>query len=300
MNEDPQWYVMQGEEQLGPYTGENLMEYAAGGNIVRESLVWTEGMAEWLPAGQIEGLFPPEAAPEPAPAAAVAAYRPGQSALGGATPAYGAATHSALGMQPALGADDPYNCPGIKPASFGLWLLFFLGGLFLTIIGMVMTVSAAATIANAGSEGTAQASGMGTGAIVLLAGCFLTTLSFIPVLICVHRAWQCLQPGGLARSTPGKAVGFLFIPLFNYYWIFQAFNGLAKDWNRTVASYSDLKAAPKMSEGVFLTFCIGNFVPPLGPIMLFPVMSQLCKGINFFAFRPKAGYTGALGGLPGR
>lgn len=284
---------MQGEEQLGPYSEENLLEYATGGNITRESLVWTEGMAEWLPASQIGGLFPVELAPIQVATTA----KPVHVALGG--PARNSYTPS--GMRPAIGSDDPYTCVGIKPASFGLWVSMFLGGFVVMIIGVVMLFSAAASVAaasnsNGGEPTAAQAGGMGMSGLIILVGCLVTTFSFIPVLITLHRAWSCLQPGGMARSTPGKAIGFLFIPFFNYYWIFQAFNGFAADWNRTVSSYTDLKAAPRMSEGVFLTFCIGNFVPPLGPIMLFPVMSQLCKGVNFFAYRPKPGSSGLFGG----
>ena len=293
---------MQGEEQLGPYSGQQLVEYATGGNITRESLVWTEGMAEWLPAGQIDGVFPAEAQP------AVAAVQPGQVSFGGAAPAQGANPYATPGMmqQPALGADDPYPSPGVKASSFGLWLGLFLGSIVLTIVGFVMAGSAAASAAKAAEASgeaaelsTAQAGTMGIGAILILIGYVLIILSFIPMYINLYRSWRCLQPGGLARSTPGKAVGFLFIPFFNYYWIFMAFNGLAKDWNRTVATYSDLRSAPKLSEGVFLTFCIGCFLPPLGPIMLFPVMAQMCKGINFFAFRPKPGQGGLAGASTG-
>jgi len=106
------------------------------------------------------------------------------------------------------------------------------------------------------------------------------------VFFCInfHRAWTCLQSGG-AQTTPGKAVGFMFIPFFNLYWVFVAINGLPKDWNRIVASYEDLKAAPKLSETTFLLYCVGVFFFPLALIMIFPMMSQLCKGINFFASR---------------
>ena len=55
--------------------------------------------------------------------------------------------------------------------------------------------------------------------------------------------------------------------------------------------------APKLSEGVFLLFCIGCLVFPLSLIMIFPVMSQICTGVNYFAYRPKPGQPGALGGF---
>jgi hypothetical protein len=46
--------------------------------------------------------------------------------------------------------------------------------------------------------------------------------------ILVYKFWQILQDG-FARTTPGKAVGFMFIPFFNFYWLFVAYYGLSKD-----------------------------------------------------------------------
>lgn len=300
---------MQGEEQLGPYSGEQLVEYATAGNITRESLIWTEGMAEWLPAGQVEGIFPAEAAPAQAVVATAAPVQPalGGAAPAGVAPAQAANPYQAPGMmQPALGADDPYPSPGVKASSFGLWMGLFLGSVALIVIGAFMAASAGVSAAGneVNAEGmpeisNAQAGSMGIGIILVMGGSLLHSLSFIPVCINLYRAWSCLQPGGLARTTPGKGIGFLFIPIFNLYWLFMAFNGLAKDWNQTTSTYSDLQAAPKLSEGVFLTFCIGCFLPPLSLIMLFPVMSQMCKGINFFASRPKPGQAGAADASPG-
>lgn len=302
---------MQGEEQLGPYTGEQLVEYATAGNITRESLIWTEGMAEWLPAGQVEGIFPAEAAPAQAVVATAAPVQSAQPALGGAAPAGLAPAQAANPyqapsmMQPALGADDPYPSPGVKASSFGLWMGLFLGSIALIVIGLIMGFSAVASAAQASAADetaeltNAQAGTMGIGSILALIGYLMMILSFIPMYINLYRAWSCLQPGGLARTTPGKGIGFLFIPFFNYYWLFMAFYGLAKDWNQTTSTYSDIQAAPKLSEGVFLTFCIGCFLPPLSLIMLFPVMSQMCKGINFFAFRPKPGQPGVAGAAQG-
>jgi hypothetical protein len=51
---------MQEGQQYGPYRGDQLAEFAKEGRIVRESMVWAEGMAAWVTAAQVEGLFPPE------------------------------------------------------------------------------------------------------------------------------------------------------------------------------------------------------------------------------------------------
>jgi hypothetical protein len=75
------------------------------------------------------------------------------------------------------------------------------------------------------------------------------------VLRCVimYKAWNQVQDG-YQRTTPGKAVGFCFIPFFNFYWIFVAYHGLAQDIN----SYMRRNAVPGelMSEGLALTYCI--------------------------------------------
>jgi hypothetical protein len=288
-----QWFVHSNGEQMGPYTGQQLVEYAQQGNIVAETMVWAEGMAEWAPASQIPGLFPEAPAPEPVPvAAAVAttstAWAPPGSRLatGGARAATAVATASYAAQAPVGGAYPYFQ---VKSASFGLWLGTLVGGFVLFIIAMIMLISgAAANVAaqNSGQAGTELegAGQMGMAGIVFIIASILSLASMVFFCMNLYRAWACLQPGG-AQTTPGKAIGFMFIPFYNLYWVFVAINGLPKDWNRIVASYEDLKAAPKLSETTFMLYCIGVFFAPLAFIMIFPMMSQLCKGINFFASR---------------
>ena len=52
----------------GPYTTSQLQQYVQTGQVTRDSLLWREGMAAWLGAGQIAELAhlfapPPAAAP---------------------------------------------------------------------------------------------------------------------------------------------------------------------------------------------------------------------------------------------
>lgn len=49
-------------------------------------------------------------------------------------------------------------------------------------------------------------------------------------LVFLYRCWELVQDGQ-AQTTPGQAVGFLFIPFFNLYWMFVAIRGLAEDLN---------------------------------------------------------------------
>lgn len=68
--------------------------------------------------------------------------------------------------------------------------------------------------------------------------------SSILQFILIYKFWKVVQDG-YARTTSGRAVGFLFIPLFNIYWFFHAYYGLAKDlngyMNRNFRFMSDLK-----------------------------------------------------------
>lgn len=285
-----QWFVHSNDQQMGPYTGAQLVEYAQQGNIVPETMVWTEGMAEWSPASQIPGLFPEAPAPVAVAAATTsAAWAPPGSRLAAAGAVAGtqAVSSYATAIAPVGGE---YPMVMVNKSSFGLWLGTFVGGFVLFFISMIMMISGAVAGAKAdaaspdGDAGMVGAGQAGIGFILYLLSLVALLVATIFFCINLYRAWRCLQPGG-AQTTPGKAIGLMFIPFFNIYWVFVAINGLPKDWNRIVASYDDLQTAPKLGETTFLLYCIGVFFPPLLLIMIFPMMSQLCKGINFFAAR---------------
>ena len=47
-----QWYYSKNGTQLGPVPQDELVAKLAGGEVASTDLVWREGMADWLPAGQ--------------------------------------------------------------------------------------------------------------------------------------------------------------------------------------------------------------------------------------------------------
>jgi len=61
---------------------------------------------------------------------------------------------------------------------------------------------------------------------------FLTGLpAVILFFVWLYRAWSVVPP--IDRSTsPGKAVGYMFIPFFNLYWVFRAIPGLSASTRR--------------------------------------------------------------------
>ncbi|HEX8915645.1 MAG TPA: DUF4339 domain-containing protein [Humisphaera sp.] len=73
----PDWYYARQGQQAGPLTQEALARAISAGQVGRQDQVWTDGMAEWRPAGEVPqfaGMFAAAQAPAPAPAPAPSPY----------------------------------------------------------------------------------------------------------------------------------------------------------------------------------------------------------------------------------
>jgi len=106
-----------------------------------------------------------------------------------------------------------------------------------------------------------------------------------------YTAWSVIQDGH-ARTTPGKAIGFCFIPLFNFYWIFQMVHGYSKDYNAYLKRHA-IEREP-LSEQFFLTATIvvlvtglmkripvlGAFAALFSFLVLLYVMNALLDAVN--------------------
>lgn len=97
--------------------------------------------------------------------------------------------------------------------------------------------------------------------------CIVSSVSLgaaVLFLVLLYNFWKILQDG-YAAVTPGKAVGFLFIPLFNFYWAFKAFWGLAKEQNNfidrhySMAAGSQIQRANPVLPLIFCIFYLVNF-----------------------------------------
>ena len=63
MTTQNQWYYVKNNERCGPVEPARLKQLADAGEVQRDSLVWRVGMANWVEAEQVQGLFPPPAQP---------------------------------------------------------------------------------------------------------------------------------------------------------------------------------------------------------------------------------------------
>lgn len=99
-------------------------------------------------------------------------------------------------------------------------------------------------------------------AIVILI--VVLTVAQVLAWILLYRSWQSIQDGK-ARTSPGKAVGYCLIPVFQYFWLFIAFYGLSKDMNRYLRDNN--VDVPPVKEGVALLFCVWPYI--FFPVFLF-------------------------------
>jgi len=182
-----------------------------------------------------------------------------------------------------------------KPVSTTFYVTSYIVGsviggilMFLGIIGMF----GGAAAVEQGNEGGEVFAGIGF--LLMMAGSVLFLYSFIVTLVLYYKMWDAIQDGS-ARTSPGAAVGFLFIPFFNIYWIFQAVWGFSKDYNAYLQRHQI--AAQPLPDSLFLIFCILSIVsgiPYIGALfglasaIIFIIMIvKICAAINMLAILPE-------------
>jgi hypothetical protein len=102
------WFFASKGQQQGPYPEDQLRAFVARGTVTADTLVWSEGMADWQKAGTIPGLFSGASGPPTIP-------QPGGPLMNLGGPG-GAALSIEIGLWPLLG-----------------WSVLFLIGMLLVI-----------------------------------------------------------------------------------------------------------------------------------------------------------------------
>jgi uncharacterized RDD family membrane protein YckC len=165
------WYYAQGTEQIGPINESDFQVLVSSGEISPDTLVWHEGMTEWLPCQQVL-------------AAAAKAFSDEPNSGLGLTPCRECGL--SFGRDEMISFQDAWICASCKPIYFqrlkegaalpgtlryaGFWVRFcakFVDGLILGIISAVLSavvigamsplLRQTLTTAEAGSSGTSGA-----------------------------------------------------------------------------------------------------------------------------------------------
>ncbi|MDD3470888.1 MAG: DUF4339 domain-containing protein [Thermoguttaceae bacterium] len=127
--------------------------------------------------------------------------------------------------------------------------------------------------------------------------CSMVFLIGIPILIAaqvfefllLYKFWILVSPP-IARTTPGKAVGFCFIPFFNLYWCFVAFYGLSQDMNKTLEM---CQSPVRTNESLVLAWCIvsvASLLSYLHPAAMLPfgVAGAVLEVLSLFEMKKGA------------
>ncbi|MFN7947681.1 MAG: hypothetical protein U0Z53_20190 [Blastocatellia bacterium] len=141
-----------------------------------------------------------------------------------------------------------------------------------------------------------------TPAVLLAAGVLLLVYADIVFLVLLYKAWGCIQDG-VTRTKPGQAIGFLFIPIFNWYWVFRAIPGFADEYN----SYLERTNLPvrRLTKGAFQALAVLSvltLIPIIGAIaalaalfVVCGVADKLCLAVNALAEATPNFVSGASG-----
>jgi len=270
------FYMLMGGQRKGPFTIEQL----AAEGLERDTLVWHTGQADWVRADQLPALdelmltIPPPVPRPPGPAAPLAAPSPI------VVPAPPALTYDL-----AFPASWVRYRPGVFKTLYA-WFLVSLGLSCLVAVGAVVFFILVENERHAAYEAQVELNNpvvfrdivnreahrarinaslrrvnnfiqFGFLSVALAALTLVGALVLFYVLL--YKAWNQIQDGH-ARTSASKAVGFLFIPFFNLYWLFVAIYGLAWDLHNYVVRrrlYGRHNLLPyPVSPGLGLACCI--------------------------------------------
>jgi len=106
----------------------------------------------------------------------------------------------------------------------------------------------------------------------------VTALPVVGGLLLIYRMWAAVQDGS-ARVTPASAVGRLFIPFYNLYWMFVALPGYADDYNRYIGRHN-LGGRP-LARGPLVAYCVLALVGGLA--MTIAISANLLVGLALAA-----------------
>ena len=102
----------------------------------------------------------------------------------------------------------------------------------------------------------------------------------------IFKYWKAL-PEAHRKTTPGKAVGFLFIPFFNFYWVFVSFPALAKGYYSYGKQVNDPEIKDMSGLGiayavVFVLVWVVFLTPAPGAVTFVTTIADVAVFVLFF------------------
>lgn len=250
-----EYFYTRNGQQVGPVPINQLVHH----QLQRDTYVWAEGMPDWQKAGDVPGLqflfqaAPGQQAPPPPPASN---YRP-------ADMGQFARTATGMPMYTTYWKVDHFPSPQQIDRKFRMWQVMYWLNIAIMVLGLIVMII---LIEERWRDEEIGLYFMGL--MVAWLPLYITAKVFRLQLLSL--AWKLIHdPQFAPRNSPDKAVGLLFVPIFNIYWNFEAYKGFMEDANR----YMDLKGihglrADVQFANVYCMLFIFLIIPYLGWIML--------------------------------
>jgi hypothetical protein len=137
--------------------------------------------------------------------------------------------------------------------------------------------------------------GLGIAEMLMIIGMLCAMTYGVLIFVWVGLSWAMIPPAGRRTESgrsisPAQAVGLLFIPLFNLYWVFVQSMGLCDALNRQLGALGVARRAPR---GLAMAASIVQVLPyaniTVGPLLWLPYI--------FFVDAAKEEYRRAALGL---
>lgn len=203
--EEGYYYLDASRTPVGPLGREGLDRLLREGEITPATLASRKGDPTWVPVSKLAGR---SIAAKPTPSA---------------VPTPTSATASAeVAVAPMQNIQRVAEQPPSPSSSAINWRPALVLACAVTAVGIV--ISLVGLVDEEASE-----------ALSLWALPF-NVLGVVVVCMLHHQCWKAL-PDRLRATTPGKAVGYLFIPLYNFYWAFVSWPKLAEglaEWQKSL------------------------------------------------------------------
>lgn len=123
---------------------------------------------------------------------------------------------------------------------------------------------------------------------------FIVALAIIPfvykvavILHLTYSMWFSIRDD-YARTTPGKAVGLLFVPIYNIYWMYHVLVGFVEDYNN-FTSRNELEA-PILKDDIFKAYfflyiasiipVVGEYIAAVNLIVGSMMIYKICDAVN--------------------
>jgi hypothetical protein len=171
-----------------------------------------------------------------------------------------------------------------------LHLGIYIASMVIAVVALVAALTVGIVVEQKIAAGTAapaiKSSLVYQGFSILLSFAFLQfgiVMTVYPFVL-LAKMWGSIQDG-ITTVTPGRAIGFMFIPFFNLYWIFKAWGGFAEEYNGFAVRHR-LNVIP-VSSGIYVAYAIlvltaGIFILPVVaiPFILIPLIAKTCDAVS--------------------